>query len=84
MYVILALVVVLVLLVAALFFLGAYALMGVREGRKRRAMADRLAAVAAQAEQAHRQRKERAESGAALTALLPAIQQAKEGPRRVA
>jgi hypothetical protein len=81
MYVILALV---VLLVAALFFLGARALMAVQEGRRRRVMATRLAAVAVQAEKTHRQRKERAESGAALTTLLPAIQQAKEGPRRVA
>jgi len=81
MYVILALV---VLLVAALFFLGARALMAVQEGRRRRAMAARLDAVAAQAEKTHRQRKEVAESGAALTTLLPAIQQAKEGPRRVA
>ena len=81
MYVILALV---VLLVAALFFLSARALMAVREGRRRRAMAARLDAVAARAEKTHRQRKEVAESGAALTTLLPAIQQAKDGPRRVA
>jgi Na+-translocating ferredoxin:NAD+ oxidoreductase RnfD subunit len=81
MYVILALV---VLLAAALFFLGARALMAVQEGRRRRAMADRLAAVVVQAKETHRQRTEVAESGAALTALLPAIQQAKEGPRRVA
>ena len=81
MYVILALV---VLLAAALFFLGARALMAVQEGRRRRTMAARLDAVVVQAEETHRQRTEVAESGAALTTLLPAIQQAKEGPRRVA
>jgi len=81
MYVILALV---VLLAAGLFFLAARASLAVKEGRRRRGMAAQLAAVAVQAEETHRQRQEVAESGAALTALIPAIQQAKEGPRRVA
>jgi hypothetical protein len=81
MYVILALV---ILLAAGLFFLSARAFMAVQEGRRRRVMGVRLAAVAVQAEETHKQQQEVAESGAALTALLPAIQQAKEGPRRVA
>jgi hypothetical protein len=81
MYVILALV---FLFAAALFVPFARAIMAVQEGRKRRVMAARLDAVGVQAEKTHRQRTAVAESGAALTTLLPAIQQAKEGPRRVA
>jgi hypothetical protein len=82
MYVILAIFV--VLISAGLFFVVARAVMAVREGRKRRAVSVRLAAVAARAEETHRQRRAVADSSAALTTLLPAIQQAKEGPRRVA
>lgn len=84
MYVILALV---VLLAAGLLFLltvVARARLAVREGRRRRDMAARLAAVAVQVDETHRQEQEVQESGAALTTLLPAIQPAKEGPRRVA
>jgi hypothetical protein len=82
MYVILAILV--ALIAACLFFVVTRALMAVREGRRRRAVGVRLAAVVARAEETHRQRREVADSGAALTTLLPAIQQAKEGPRRVA
>ncbi len=76
-----------VLLVAGLLLLAcllAHGLMTVRAGRRHRAVADRLDAVAERAGEAHRQRREAAAVGAALTTLLPAIQQAKQGPRRVA
>jgi uncharacterized MAPEG superfamily protein len=81
MYVILA---VFVLIAVGLLFLLDRVLKAVREGRRRRAVHVRLAAMAARAEEADRQRRETADSGAALTALLPAIKQVKEGPRRVA
>jgi hypothetical protein len=81
MYVILG---VLVIILLFLLILLGYTLRAVRGGRKRRAVYTRLAAVAVRAEEAAEQRKEAADKGAALTALLPAIKPAKEGPRRVA
>ena len=81
MYVILA---VFVLIAAGLIVLLDRVLKAVREGRRRRAVHTRLAAMAVRAEEADRQRREVADSSAALTTLLPAIKQAKEGPRRVA
>lgn len=84
MYVILAAIVLLVAGLLLLVFLLARGIMAVREGRRRRAVGARLAAVAERAGEADRQRREAADVGAALTTLLPAIQQAKDGPRRVA
>jgi hypothetical protein len=76
--------VVVLALVAGLLFLLDRALKAVQEGRRRRAAGIRLAAAVAQAEQAARHRRAAADAGAALTTVLPAIQQAEQGPRRVA
>ena len=81
MYVILAVV---VLILAVLVVLLDRVIKAVREGRRRRVAHVRLDAAATRAEEADRRRREAADSSAALTALLPAIKQAKEGPRRVA
>jgi hypothetical protein len=75
--------VVVIALVAGLLFLLDRALKAVQEGRRRRAAGIRLAAAAAQAEQAARQRRAAADVSAALTTVLPAIQQPERGPRRV-
>jgi hypothetical protein len=75
---------IIVLLVAGLLFLLARARLVIQAARKRRVMGERLAAAAERAERTDRQRRETADSGAALTTLLPAIQSAKDGPRRVA
>lgn len=80
MYVIFAVV---IALVAGLLFLLDRALKAVQEGRRRRAAGVRLAAAAAQAEEVARRRRATADASAALTAVLPAIQQAERGPRRV-
>jgi uncharacterized MAPEG superfamily protein len=84
MYVIVAAIVLLVAGLLLLAFLLARGLKAVRVGRRRRVVGARLAAVAERAGEADRQRREAADVGAALTALLPAIQPAKQGPRRVA
>ena len=81
MYVILVLAAVLLL---GLLGLAAYLFAGVRTARKRQAIADRLAAVVAQAEQEHKARNAAAKASAALTAVLPAIQEGERAPRRVA
>jgi Sec-independent protein translocase protein TatA len=81
MYVILALV---ALLIIGVSCLTAYLVTAARRARKREAVAERLNAVAAQAEQEHKERKATAKASAALTAVLPAIKQADEGPRSVA
>jgi hypothetical protein len=75
--------VVVLALVAGLLFLLDRALKAVQEGRRRRAAGVRLAAAAAQAEEVARQRRAAADASAALTSVLPAIQQAERGPRRV-
>jgi hypothetical protein len=75
--------VVVIALVAGLLFLLDRALKAVQEGRRRRAAGVRLAAAAAQAEEVARQRRAAADASAALTSVLPAIQQAERGPRRV-
>jgi len=75
--------VVAIALVAGLLFLLDRALKAVQQGRRRRAAGVRLAAAAAQAEQAARQRRAAADASAALTTVLPAIQQGEQGPRRV-
>ena len=81
MYVIFAVV---FLLVAGLLFLLDRALKAVQVGRRRRTAAARLAAAAAQAEEKARQRRAAADASAALTNVLPAIQEPERGPRRVA
>lgn len=81
MYVFLA---VIVVFVGGLAYVLARARRAVRVGRRRRAVGVRLDAVVRRAEEAHRQRTEAADTGAALTALLPAIKQDRDGPRRVA
>ncbi len=85
MYVILA---ILALLLATLLVLAARAFTAVRrtsrEARKREAVAARLAAVAQQAAMEHRRAAAAARASAALTAVLPAIKQGEQSPRRVA
>jgi hypothetical protein len=81
MYVVFAVV---LLLVAGLLFLLDRALKAVERGRRRRAAAARLAAATAYAEYEDRQRKAAADASAALTNVLPAIQEPERGPRRVA
>ena len=76
--------VVVVLLVAGLLFLLDRGLKAVERGRRRRAAGARLAAAAAYAEQEDRQRQAAANASAALTNVLPAIQEPERGPRRVA
>lgn len=75
--------VVVIALVAGLLFLLDRALKAVQEGRRRRAAGLRLAAAAAHAEEVARQRRAAADASGALTSVLPAIQQAERGPRRV-
>ena len=75
--------VVAIALVAGLLFLLDRALKAVQEGRRRRAAGLRLAAAAAHAEEVARQRRAAADASGALTSVLPAIQQAERGPRRV-
>ena len=75
--------VVVIAVVAGLLFLLDRALKAVREGRRRRAAGLRLAAAAAHAEEVARQRRAAADASGALTSVLPAIQQAERGPRRV-
>jgi hypothetical protein len=75
--------VVVLALVAGLLFLLDRALKAVQEGRRRRAAGLRLAAAAAHAEEVARQRRAAADASGALTSVLPAIQQAERGPRRV-
>ena len=73
------------LLVAGLISLLARTLRASRQDRRRRVVVGaRLAAAAVRAEETARQRRASAETAAALTTLLPAIQPAKEGPRRAA
>jgi Flp pilus assembly protein TadB len=84
MYVILVLS---VLLFLGLAFLGTSfvrAQQNARRTRKQEAVAARLDAVVAQAEQEHKERKAAAQASAALTAVLPAIKQGDQAPRRVA
>jgi hypothetical protein len=76
--------VVVVLLIAGLLFLLDRGLKAVARGRRRRAAGARLAAAAAYAEQEDRQRQAAADASAALTNVLPAIQEPERGPRRVA
>jgi hypothetical protein len=76
--------VVVVLLIAGLLFLLDRGLKAVERGRRRRAAGARLAAAAAYAEQEDEQRRSAADASAALTSVLPAIQEPERGPRRVA
>jgi hypothetical protein len=78
-----------ILPLAALLVLGlscflAYLVIAARRARKREAVAARLAAVAARAAQEHQERTAAAKASAALTAVLPAIKQDDQVPRRVA
>ena len=76
--------VVAVLLIAGLLFVLDRGLKAVHEGRRRRAAGARLAAAAAHAEKKDKQRRAAADASAALTTVLPAIQEPERGPRRVA
>jgi hypothetical protein len=78
-----------ILILAALLLLGlsglvAYLLTARRRARKHHAVAARLDAVVAQAEREHADRKAAAKASAALTTVLPAIQQDERAPRHVA
>jgi hypothetical protein len=73
-----------VLLIAGLLFVLDRGLKAVHEGRRRRAAGARLAAAAAHAEKEDKQRRAAADASAALTTVLPAIQEPERGPRRVA
>lgn len=78
-----------ILLLAALLVLGVAALAGYlltvrRKARKREAVAARLNAIVAQAERERGEREAAARASAALTTVLPAIQDGERGPRRVA
>jgi hypothetical protein len=81
MYVILVLA---ALLLLSLSGLTAYLITRRQRARKHQAIAARLDAVAAQAEREHRDRKAAARASAAITAVLPAIQQGERAPRSVA
>jgi Flp pilus assembly protein TadB len=75
------------LLLLGLAFLGAYLVRArqiTRRARKQEAVAARLNAVVAQAERERAERKAAAQASAALTAVLPAIKQGDQAPRRVA
>ena len=76
--------IVVIVFVAGLLFLLDRALKAVERGRRRRAAAARLVAAAAYAEHEDRQRRAAADASAALTNVLPAIQEPDRGPRRVA
>ncbi len=73
-----------VVLIAGLLYLLDRALKAVQRGRRRRDVAVRMAAATEYAEKQAERRKEVKESSAALTSVLPSIQQAGKGPRRVA
>ncbi len=77
-------VVVAVLLVAGLLVLADRATEMVRRARKRRAVAERLAAAAARAEEKSRARTAAAEASGALTTVMPAILVEDHEPRHVA
>ena len=81
MYVILVLA---ALLLIGLASLGGYLVLVGRRARKRQAVAARLDAVVAQAEQELNERRAAAKASAAITAVLPAIQQGERSPRNVA
>ena len=76
--------VVAVVFIAVLLYLLDRALKAVAQGRRRRNAAIRLSAAAAYAEaQANVEARKQERSGA-LTTVIPSIQQAERGPRRVA
>ena len=81
MYVILVLA---ALLLLGLSSLGGYLFMVRQRARKRQAVAARLNAVVAQAEQELNERRAASKASAAITAVLPAIQQGERAPRHVA
>jgi hypothetical protein len=76
--------VVAVVLIAGLLYLLDRALKAVQTGRRRRDLAARMAPAMAYAEEQEKRRKEVKERSAALTSVLPSIQQTEKGPRRVA
>jgi uncharacterized SAM-binding protein YcdF (DUF218 family) len=81
MYVILVLA---ALLLLGLSSLGGYLILARQRARKRQAVAARLDAVVALAEQELNDRRAAAKASAAITAVLPAIQQGERSPRNVA
>jgi hypothetical protein len=76
--------VVAVVLIAVLLFFLDRGLKAVQRGRRRRDAAIRLGAAAAYAEARADAEARHQETSGALTTVLPAIQQAERGPRRVA
>jgi hypothetical protein len=72
-----------VLLIAGLLFLIDRGLKAVQQGRRRRTASARLAAAAAYVDESERQRRSAADASAALTTVLPSIQQGERGPRSV-
>jgi hypothetical protein len=77
--------VVVIVLVAGLLFLLDRALKAVQRGRRRRDLVARMAPAMAYAEEQSKQKKKAKEASAALTSVLPSIQQEPDkGPRRVA
>jgi hypothetical protein len=73
-----------VALIAGLLYLLDRGLKAVQRGRRRRDVAVRMAAATAFAEEQAQRRREVKETSAALTSVLPSIQQPEKGPRRVA
>jgi hypothetical protein len=73
-----------VALIAGLLYLLDRGLKAVQRGRRRRDVAVRMAAATAFAEEQAERRREVKETSAALTSVLPSIQQPEKGPRRVA
>jgi hypothetical protein len=72
------------LLLLGLSSLGGYLILVRQRARKRQAVAARLDAVVALAEQELSDRRAAAKASAAITAVLPAIQQGERAPRNVA
>lgn len=75
------------LLVIGLAILAGYSVMSrqdAKKARKQRAIAARLDEVVARAELENRQRKAAAKASAAVTTVLPAINQGDREPRRIA
>ncbi len=71
-------------LIAGLLYLLDRGLKAVQRGRRRRDVAVRMAAATEYAEKQAERRREVKETSAALTSVLPSIQQPEKGPRRVA
>jgi hypothetical protein len=73
-----------VALIAGLLYLLDRALKAVQTGRRRRDIATRMAPAMAYAEEQAKKKEQTNKASAALTSVLPSIQQPEKGPRRVA